>query len=158
MHFSLCTGLGTIPSLTRGTALYCDGNIFGYEIFHCIFSNSCIFAALLLTRSFWKSLSVEMFFHSLNRREQVDFCNDSYSSRTRRIWADIYNQRGGRPSWLLSAHIRQVLDDCFHSVEANNLFVYGFFQMALWSFLLHCHGYTFKYFETKCCVFPFKHI
>ena len=33
---------------------------------------------------------------------------NSYSSRTRRIWADIYNQRGRRPSWLLSAHIRQV--------------------------------------------------
>ena len=33
---------------------------------------------------------------------------NSYSSRTRRIWADIYNQRGHRPSWLLSAHIRQV--------------------------------------------------
>ena len=32
---------------------------------------------------------------------------NSYSSRTRRIWADIYNQRGRRPSWLLSAHIRQ---------------------------------------------------
>ena len=27
---------------------------------------------------------------------------NSYSSRTRRIWADIYNQRGRRPSWLLS--------------------------------------------------------
>ena len=28
---------------------------------------------------------------------------NSYSSRTRRIWADIYiyNQRGRRPSWLL---------------------------------------------------------
>ena len=30
---------------------------------------------------------------------------NSYSSRTRRIWADLYNQRGRRPSWLLSAHI-----------------------------------------------------
>ena len=26
---------------------------------------------------------------------------NSYYSRTRRIWADIYNQRGRRPSWLL---------------------------------------------------------
>ena len=36
---------------------------------------------------------------------------NSYSSRTRRIWADIYNQRGRRPSWLLSAHIRQVREE-----------------------------------------------
>ena len=36
---------------------------------------------------------------------------NSYSSRTRRIWADIYNQRGRRPSWLLSAHIRQVWEE-----------------------------------------------
>ena len=38
---------------------------------------------------------------------------NSYSSRTRRIWADIYiyNQRGRRPSWLLSAHIRQVQEE-----------------------------------------------
>ena len=36
---------------------------------------------------------------------------NSYSSRTRRIWADIYNQRGLRPSWLLSAHIRQVREE-----------------------------------------------
>ena len=35
----------------------------------------------------------------------------SYSSRTRRIWADIYNQRGRRPSWLSSAHIRQVREE-----------------------------------------------
>ena len=34
---------------------------------------------------------------------------NSYSSRTRRIWADIYNQRGRRP--LLSAHIRQVREE-----------------------------------------------
>ena len=36
---------------------------------------------------------------------------NSYSSRTRRIWADIHNQRGRRPSWLLSAHIRQVREE-----------------------------------------------
>ena len=36
---------------------------------------------------------------------------NSYSSRTRRIWADMYNQRGRRPSWLLSAHIRQVREE-----------------------------------------------
>ena len=36
---------------------------------------------------------------------------NSYSSRTRWIWADIYNQRGRRPSWLLSAHIRQVREE-----------------------------------------------
>ena len=36
---------------------------------------------------------------------------NSYSSRTRRIWADIYNQRDRRPSWLLSAHIRQVREE-----------------------------------------------
>ena len=36
---------------------------------------------------------------------------NSYSSRTRRIWADIYNQRGRRPSWLLSGHIRQVREE-----------------------------------------------
>ena len=36
---------------------------------------------------------------------------NSYSSRIRRIWADIYNQRGRRPSWLLSAHIRQVREE-----------------------------------------------
>lgn len=30
----------------------------GFEIFHCMFVQSCIFAALLLTRSFFKSLSV----------------------------------------------------------------------------------------------------
>ena len=36
---------------------------------------------------------------------------NSYSSRTRRIWTDIYNQRGRRPSWLLSAHIRQVREE-----------------------------------------------
>ena len=36
---------------------------------------------------------------------------NNYSSRTRRIWADIYNQRGHRPSWLLSAHIRQVREE-----------------------------------------------
>ena len=36
---------------------------------------------------------------------------NSYSSRTRRIWADIYNQRGRRPSWLSSAHIRQVREE-----------------------------------------------
>ena len=36
---------------------------------------------------------------------------NSYSSRTRRILADIYNQRGRRPSWLLSAHIRQVREE-----------------------------------------------
>ena len=36
---------------------------------------------------------------------------NSYSSRTRRIWADIYSQRGRRPSWLLSAHIRQVREE-----------------------------------------------
>ena len=47
----------------------------------------------------------------------VDWCAmqifmfKSYSSRTRRIWADIYNQRGRRPSWLLSAHIRQVREE-----------------------------------------------
>ena len=34
---------------------------------------------------------------------------NSYSSRTRRIWADIYKQQGRRPSWLSSAHIRQEL-------------------------------------------------
>ena len=39
------------------------------------------------------------------------FIINSYSSRTRRIWADIYNQRGRRPSWLLSAHIRQVREE-----------------------------------------------
>ena len=33
---------------------------------------------------------------------------NSYSSRTRRIWADIYNQRGRR---LLSAHIRQIREE-----------------------------------------------
>ena len=31
---------------------------------------------------------------------------NSYSSRTRRIWADIYNQRGRRPSWLLSVNFQ----------------------------------------------------
>ena len=36
---------------------------------------------------------------------------NSYSSRTRRIWADVYNQRGCRLSWLLSAHIRQVREE-----------------------------------------------
>ena len=36
---------------------------------------------------------------------------NSYSSRTRRIWVDIYNQRGRRPSWLLSAHIQQVREE-----------------------------------------------
>ena len=36
---------------------------------------------------------------------------NSYSSRTRWIWADIYNQRGRRPRWLLSAHIRQVREE-----------------------------------------------
>ena len=36
---------------------------------------------------------------------------NSYSSRTRWIWADIYNQRGRRPSWLLSAHIRKVREE-----------------------------------------------
>ena len=40
-----------------------------------------------------------------------DLLLNSYSSRTRRIWADIYNQRGRRPSWLLSAHIRQVREE-----------------------------------------------
>lgn len=35
-------------------------NSSGFEIFHCIFVHSCIFAALLLTRSFLESLSVEM--------------------------------------------------------------------------------------------------
>ena len=29
--------------------------------------------------------------------------NNSYSSRTRRIWTDIYSQRGRRPSWLLGS-------------------------------------------------------
>ena len=33
---------------------------------------------------------------------------NSYSSRTRRIWADIYNQRGRR---LLSAHIPPVREE-----------------------------------------------
>ena len=27
------------------------------------------------------------------------------------LLADIYNQRGRRPSWLLSAHIRQVREE-----------------------------------------------
>ena len=40
----------------------------------------------------------------------IDIFN-SYSSRTRRIGADIYNQQGRRPSWLLSAHIRQVREE-----------------------------------------------
>ena len=35
---------------------------------------------------------------------------NSYSSRTRRIWADN-NQLGLRPRWLLSAHIRQVREE-----------------------------------------------
>ena len=39
------------------------------------------------------------------------FMFNSFSSRTRRIWADIYNQRGRRPSWLLSAHIWQVREE-----------------------------------------------
>lgn len=33
---------------------------FRFEIFHCVFAHSFIYAALLLTRSFLKSLSVEM--------------------------------------------------------------------------------------------------
>ena len=41
---------------------------------------------------------------------QYDIFN-SYSSSTRRIWADIYNQQGRRPNWLLSAHIRQVWEE-----------------------------------------------
>ena len=36
---------------------------------------------------------------------------NSYSSWTRRIRDDIYNQRGRRPSWLLTAHIRQVREE-----------------------------------------------
>ena len=36
---------------------------------------------------------------------------NSYSSRTRRICADIYNQRGRRPSWISPAHIRQVREE-----------------------------------------------
>ena len=36
---------------------------------------------------------------------------NSYSSRTRRLRADIYNQRGLRPRWLLPAHIRQVREE-----------------------------------------------
>ena len=35
----------------------------------------------------------------------------SYSSRTCRIWTDIYNQRGRRPIWLLSPHIQQVREE-----------------------------------------------
>ena len=38
---------------------------------------------------------------------------NSYSSRRCWILADIYNQRGRRPSWLLSAHIRQVREELF---------------------------------------------
>ena len=43
-------------------------------------------------------------------RKWSSFIINSYSSRTRRIWADMYNQRGRRPSWL-SAHIRQVREE-----------------------------------------------
>ena len=46
----------------------------------------------------------------LNKEDKSCIMN-SYSSKTRRIWADIYNQRGRRPSWLLSAHIRQVREE-----------------------------------------------
>mgnify|MGYP007058642762 CR=1 FL=1 len=48
--------------------------------------------------------------HSLQSMSIIIIIN-SYSSRTRQIWADIYNQRGRWPSWLLLAHIRQVREE-----------------------------------------------
>ena len=50
-------------------------------------------------------------FPAIPTGEGISWLINSYSSRTRRIWADLYNQRGRRPSWLLSAHIRQVREE-----------------------------------------------
>jgi len=57
--------------------------------------------------------------HDMPRMQQdlIQMCKNSlhigilnsYSSRTRRIWADIYNQRGRRPSWLLSVNFQAIL-------------------------------------------------
>ena len=45
----------------------------------------------------------------------------SYSSRTHRIWADIYNQRGCRPSWLLSASpSKSEKNNCFSKFSNNS--------------------------------------
>ena len=68
----------------------------------------------------------------------------SYSSRTRRIWADIYNQRGHRPSWLLSAHIRQVRENnCFSKFSSNSLDFFGWNLRKSWHFLYRRRRETF---------------
>ena len=53
---------------------------------------------------------------------------NSYSSRTRRIWADIYNQRGRGPSWLLSAiklSGKSEKNNCFSKFSSNSLDFFG---------------------------------
>ena len=68
----------------------------------------CSFLYFFVTLFFFLIITM---LHVFFAEGSCDVIINSYSSRTRRIWADIYNQRGRRPSWLLSAHIRQVREE-----------------------------------------------
>ena len=57
---------------------------------------------------------------------------NSYSSRTRRIWADIYNQRGRRPYQLISGKSEK--NNCFSKLD-NSLDFFGWNLLKSWHFL-----------------------
>ena len=93
--------------------LKCDADVL--KVWSCLYISRLTQQKNRSLRWWWEGVQK-------SRKERVEFgyawvfllhvlLFNSYSSRTRRIWADIYNQRGRRPSWLLSAHIRQVREE-----------------------------------------------
>ena len=61
---------------------------------------------------------------------------NSYSSRTRQIWADIYNQWGRRPSWLYQLiYGKSEKNNCFSKFSSNSLDFFGWNLLKSWHFL-----------------------
>jgi len=69
--------------------------------------------------------------HSRKTREAGSTIINSYSSRTCRIWADIYNQRGRNQ--LISGKSEK--NNCFSKFSSNSLDFFGWNLLKLWHFL-----------------------
>ena len=86
--------------------------VMSYDTSRLVEGTTTVFTNFSSTPWLWFELSLEVLkFESTCLCTSCFVIINSYSSRTCRIWADIYNQRGRRPSWLLSAHIRQVREE-----------------------------------------------
>ena len=85
----------------RLTAYFCK-TVYSLSVFMCYWDFICVLVKISVDLDWLMRLNIKLL---------IPLIVNSYSSRTRRIWADIYNQRGSRPSWLLSAHIRQVREE-----------------------------------------------